>query len=334
MTEGRRPVVAVIGPAAGDVPPELDGLTGSAELRCASNRHELEVAIADAEVVLIWDFRSALLEEVWHRAPRVRWVHVAGAGVDAALFPELVESEVQVTNARGVFDRSIAEFAVAAMLIFAKDLLTTVGLQRSHRWRHRETEMLRGRSALIVGTGGIGREIARLSRCLGVEVRGVARSGRRDDVFGTVHPMLDLHRVLPAADFVVVALPLTRETEGVFGAEEFRRMKSTARFINVGRGRLVDEWALVAALRSGEIAGAALDVFHQEPLPADHPLWDMPQVLVSPHMSGDFVGWLDALAAQFADNLERFRVGEPLRNVVDKGRGYRRGESKEGPTPS
>jgi phosphoglycerate dehydrogenase-like enzyme len=134
--------------------------------------------------------------------------------------------------------------------------------------------------------------------------------------------MTDLDTVLPQADYVVVAAPLTPETEGIFGAQAFARMKSTARFINVGRGPLVDEAALVDALRSRRIAGAALDVFVHEPLVPDHPLWNLPGLIVSPHMSGDFVGWLPALAKLFVDNFQRWWRGDPLLNVVDKQRGY------------
>ena len=151
----------------------------------------------------------------------------------------------------------------------------------------------------------------------------MARNPRSDDPdFGTVHPAAALHDSLAGADFVVIAAPLTDDTRGMFGTWAFQQMKSSARLINVGRGPIVDQAALVTALRGGQFAGAALDVFADEPLPPDSPLWGMGNVIVSPHMSGDVVGFEDELAALFLDNLARYRRGEPLRNVVDKRRGY------------
>lgn len=318
----RKPVVVVIGVGEEEPLPEpLRPLEGRAELRPAANPAELDRALQGAEVVLVWDFRSSLLSESWERAD-VRWVHVAGAGVDAVLTPELAESDVVLTNARGVFDRSIAEFVAGVALVFAKDMVSTLEYQRSREWRHRETEMLAGSRALVVGAGDIGRSVAATLSALGVEVTGVATTSRTDEVMGTVHAIDDLGEVLGEADWVVSVLPLTDATRGVFGREQFGAMKPTARFINVGRGELVVEDDLVDALRDGVIAGAALDVFENEPLPEGSPLWGMSNVIVSPHMSGDFIGWLDALAVQFTENLDRWVEGRPLENTVDKARGY------------
>jgi phosphoglycerate dehydrogenase-like enzyme len=321
--EDQLPVVIVLG-AGEDTPPPAIGLVAQvARLRFAAGLEELARLLEEADVLFVWDFRSTELREVWHLAKRLRWVHVAGAGVDALLFPELARSGVTVTNSRGVFDRPIAEYVLGLVLLFAKDLRGTLELQRSRRWAHRETETLPGKRMLIVGAGPIGREIARIGRCVGLEVDAVARSAREwDPDFGRVFSSEDLNAALHSADYVVVAAPLTEATRGMFGAEQFANMKRDARLINVGRGPIVDEQALVGALRDGEIAGAALDVFCEEPLPKDNPLWGIPQVVVSPHMSGDFVGWLDALGTLFAENFCRWRRGEELLNVVDKGRGY------------
>lgn len=322
MPDPTRPVV-VVGALPQHAPPGLEALAGQAELRYADTVPGLRAALAGARVVLVWDFESTLLREGWAWADRLEWVHVAGAGVDRVLFPELVESDVVLTNARGIFDEPIAEYVLGLMLVFAKDLRTTLDLQREHRWSHRETERLEGKIVLVVGAGGIGRAIGRRVRCLGMRAAGVATRARDDDPdFERVVVSDGLDEVLPEADFVVLALPLTPETEGMFGREHLGRMKPSARLINVGRGGLVDEEALVEALRSGSLAGAALDVFRQEPLVPHHPLWDLPQVIVSPHMSGDFVGWREALVDQFADNFRRWSEGRPLRNVVDKRRGY------------
>jgi phosphoglycerate dehydrogenase-like enzyme len=317
------PVVAVLTREDGEGPPALGGVAEVATLRHAVSVRDLEAALDDADVLLLWDFRSAKLRQAWPRARRLRWVHVAGVGVEAVLFPELASSSVILTNSRGVFDEAIAESALGFMLAFAKGLPTTVALQRRHAWRHRETEILRGQTVLIVGAGGIGRAIGKLARGVGMRVVGVARTARPwDPDLGRVVAARDLETILGEADYVVIAAPLTSETRGMFGSAALGRMKPTARLINVGRGPIVDEGALIHALRSKRIAGAALDVFAEEPLPRDHPFWDLPGVIVSPHMSGDFTGWAGSLAQLFVENFLRWRRGEPLRNIVDKRRGY------------
>lgn len=306
-----------------DRPPGLAPVAEAAEVRYAASPEELRAALPGAEVLFVADFRSRVLREAWPYARGLRWIHVAGAGVDAVLFPELVSSPVVLTNSRGVFDRAIAEYVLGLMLAFAKDLPRTLALQRRHAWQHRETEHLAGRTVLVVGAGSIGREIGRLARAAGLRVLGVARRPRGTDPdFERVAAVEDLHAVLPEADYVVLALPLTPETRGLFGEAALGRMKRTARLINVARGAVVDEGALVDALRSGRMAGAALDAFVDEPLPQDHPFWELPQVVVSPHMSGDFAGHREALSALFVENFRRWLAGAPLLNVVDKERGY------------
>ncbi|HLT62059.1 MAG TPA: D-2-hydroxyacid dehydrogenase, partial [Microlunatus sp.] len=180
-----------------------------------------------------------------------------------------------------------------------------------------------GRTVLIIGTGPIGRTTARLLRAVGFEVRGAGRTARAEDPdFGTVIASASLADHVGWADHVVAVAPLTEQTRHLLDAAVFAAMKPTAQLINVGRGPLVDEAALLAALREGRLAAAALDVFRAEPLPEDHPLWSAPGVVVTPHLSGDVVGWREALARQFLDNAERWLAGRPLRNVVDKTRGY------------
>lgn len=293
-----------------------------AEVRYASAA-ELPSALPGAEALFMWHFGSTALGGAEPYADRLRWIHQAGAGVDKVLVPWVVESDITVTNSRGVFDRSIAEYVLGLVLSFAKGFPETLALQAGHTWRHRETEMVHGRSALVVGVGPIGRMIARLLRGVGMTVSGVGRTAREaDDDFGAVLPASELRDALPEADYVVVAAPLTDDTRGMFDAAAFAAMRPTARFVNIGRGEIVVQADLVEALRSGGIAAAALDVFEEEPLPADSPLWDMPNVIVSPHMSADFVGWLDVLAEVFVDNFRRWHAGTPLRNVVDKQLGY------------
>ncbi|MGH3344956.1 MAG: D-2-hydroxyacid dehydrogenase [Carbonactinosporaceae bacterium] len=317
--------IAVLCADDGDMsrPPSLDDLGPGVDVRHATAA-TLPGALRGADVLFVWDFLSTAVEPAWPAAAgHLRWVHVASAGVDRLLFPGLVAGDTVLTNSRGVFDRPIAEYVLTLLLAFAKDLPATLDLQRAGTWRHRETERLDGREVLIVGTGSIGRATARLLRAVGLRVSGVGRTARPDEPdFGQVHAAERLHEVLPRADFVVVAAPLTAQTRGMFDAAAFGRMKRSARFVNVGRGALVVEEDLLVALRSGRLGGAGLDVFAEEPLPPGHPFWQLPQVIVSPHMSGDFVGWLDALTDLFARNYRRWRQGEAMLNVVDKTLGY------------
>jgi phosphoglycerate dehydrogenase-like enzyme len=318
-----RSKLVILGAEPGTPPPGIEPVLEAAEVRFAGDGEALEREIGGTEALFVWDFRSDELRSAWHRADGLRWVHVAGAGVDAVLFPELVESDVTVTNSRGVFERPIAEYVLGLMLMFAKDFRATIEHQRAREWVHRETETLHGKRLLVVGAGPIGREVARLARPAGMQAEGVARTAREsDEDFERVISDEDLDAALPGADYVVVAAPLTERTRGMFGAQRFASMKPGARFINVGRGPIVDEAALLEALREGRLSGAALDVFQTEPLPQDSPLWGEPGIFVSPHMSGDFVGWLHALGALFAENYGRWSRGEALLNLVDKRRGY------------
>ncbi|WP_067457648.1 D-2-hydroxyacid dehydrogenase [Actinomadura macra] len=284
---------------------------------------ELAAALPDADVLFLWDFWSGALPKAWPSSGGPRWVHIASAGVDRLLFPALIEADTIVTNSRGVFDEPIAEYVLGLVLAFAKDLPATVRLQDERRWRHRETERITGAHALVIGTGPIGRAIGRRLTAAGLGVSGAGRTARASDPdFGTVHPVELLDEAIIEADYVVLAAPLTEQTRDMIDAAMLDRMKPTARLINVGRGQLVVEDDLIAALRAERIAGAALDVFVDEPLPPSSPLWGMPNVIVSPHMSGDATGWREDLVRVFAGNLRRWIDGRQLRNVVDKNLGY------------
>lgn len=300
-----------------DPPPRLGRLTGRARVLHTDDAG-LAALLPEADVLLVWDFRSRAVRDAWPGAgPRPAWVHTASAGVDHLLCPELAASDTVVTNARGVFDQPMAEYVAALVLAAAKDLPRTVALQRDRVWRHRETRRVAGTRACVVGSGPIGRAIAATLKALGVTPALVGRVPRTG-----VHGPADLDRLIARADWVIAAAPLTGQTRGMFDAHRFGVMQPSAVFVNVGRGELVDEPALAEALRRRWIAGAALDVFTTEPLPADSPLWDLPGLLVSPHMSGDTAGWRDELGTQFVDLFERWAAGRPLVNVVDKKRGY------------
>ncbi len=318
-----RTIVVIQGVESPGEVPGLEALDAEAVFRCADSLGALRDALPGAEVLLGWQFDAGDVRHAFGCADRLRWIQWGGAGVDAALFPALVESSVTLTNLRGVFDRTMAEYTLGMILAFAKDFRRTDALQRERAWSHRLTEKVAGTRALVVGAGSIGRAIGRTLRAAGIAVEIVGRSARDGDPeFGRVHGNEDLDRLLGSADWVVLITPLTPQTRGMFGAARFAAMKPTARFFNLGRGAMVDEPAMIEALENGVIAGAGLDVFAEEPLPATSSLWEMENVIVSPHMSGDFHGHKATMAEVFIENFHRYRAGEPLVNVVDKRLGF------------
>lgn len=294
---------------------------------------ELSAKLPGTDALLVWDLFTEALSDAWTKADSLRWVHAATTGVDNLMFPGLVDSDVVVTNSRGVFDEHIAEYVLGLVISFAKDFHRTWEYQHDRLWKHRETERVAGKRALVVGTGPIGRAIARKLQAVGVQVRGSGSRARDGDPdFGSVAESTLAERAsnggstlrteVPEADYVVIAAPLTEGTHGLVDRHFLDLMKPTARLINIARGPIVVQSDLVAALDRGSIAGAALDVFEREPLKAINPLWGLPGSAVSPHMSGDVVGWREDLVELFLDNLARYLDGRELRNVVDKSRGY------------
>jgi phosphoglycerate dehydrogenase-like enzyme len=284
-----------------------------------------ETSVAEAEVAFVGLGAGGVLRELWPRAERLRWVHSLAAGVEGLLFPELVESPVVLTNARGVFRRSLAEFAIAAAMFFAKDLRRMVRSQQAGVWDPFDIEELHGRTMGIVGYGEIGRATAEKARALGMEVLALRR---RPDlcaydplVAESFAPERRLE-FISRCDYLVVAAALTPQTRAMIGAAEIAAMKPGAVIVNIGRGPVVDEAALVAALTARRIRGAALDVFEVEPLPAGHPFYSLENVLLSPHCADHTSDWLEMAVQFFIDNFPRFVRGEPLLNVVDKRHGY------------
>ncbi|MFF4628193.1 D-2-hydroxyacid dehydrogenase [Streptomyces griseorubiginosus] len=309
----------------GNRPPATARLESLADTVYATEE-ELAYLLPGADVLLAWVNITPAIRESWpddpHKAPR--WVHASSAGVDSFLFPALVDDpDVVLTNARGVYEQPTAEYVLGLILALAKDFPGTWEHQRRREWRPRPSDDITGRTVLVWGTGPIGRAIARLLRAVGMRVSGAGRRPRTGDPdFGTVHGTATLRSALTEADYVVLAAPLTQGTRGMVDAPVLAAMKPGARLINVGRGGLVDEEALVDHLASGRLAGAALDVFTREPLPAESPLWNMPGVLISPHTAGETTSEREALIGVFLDNYARHLEGRPLRNVVDKQRGY------------
>jgi phosphoglycerate dehydrogenase-like enzyme len=319
------PVIVVAGTGADDPPAGIQAAEADVSLHYVADLEGLVATMADADGLLLWGAEREWLQAAWGRAARLRWIHSPSDGVDWFLFPELVDSAVEVTNARGVYEDGIAEWVVGVMLAFATRILHQRDAQLRREWSPRETERLAGTRLLVVGPGPIGRAVAWRAEALGMHVAAAGRTARRDELFGDVISTGDaaaLAEALAAADVVLDALPLTSSTAGFFDAARFAQMRPATRFINVGRGGTVDELALIEALADGRIGGAALDVYRTEPLPPDSALWSLPNALVSPHMCGRFEGWQRATVEVFVDNAARFARGEPLRNPVDKRAGH------------
>jgi phosphoglycerate dehydrogenase-like enzyme len=284
----------------------------------------LKQEIEEAEAVALAPRHSGVLRDLWREAKRLRWVHTLGAGVEPLMFEELIASDVTLTNSRGVFADALGEFAIAAMLWFAKDLRRLVRQQEKHLWQPYTVTRLEGQTAGIVGLGGIGRAVARRAAALGMRVIATRRHSnheRPNDV-ARMFPLDELDHLVAESDYLVACTPLTPHTRGLLSASRLQRLKTQAVLINISRGEVVDEPALTRMLSSGRLRGAALDVFEQEPLPPKHPLWTLDNVLLSPH-TADHASDSHLRSMQFfIENFGRYRRGEPLQNVVDKGEQY------------
>jgi phosphoglycerate dehydrogenase-like enzyme len=277
-----------------------------------------------ARADVLFDFDHGHFEDLPKVAPRVRWVQATSAGIGQLLRRTgLDRTDIVFTTASGVHAVPLAEFAMLAMLYFAKQLPRLHRQQREHRWERFAGRELRGRTVAIVGLGKIGMEVARVSRALGLRVTGTRRGGGVDGaVVDVQRPPRELRELLADADYVVLAVPHTADTEGLIGVAELSAMRRGAVLVNVARGKVVDEQGLIDALRSGQLGGAALDVFAHEPLPPESPLWDMPNVLVSPHSASTADSENAKLADLFCENLRRYLTRRPLLNVFDRERGY------------
>jgi len=302
----------------------LESLPEDTTIAAGNGVEAFESAAPDADVILNWSGSRQLLEQVWKISPRVRWVHSRAAGLEDVLFPDLIASDVPLTNSRGVFSRPLGEFVMAAVLYFAKGLRRMVRSQAACVWDPFDVQEVHGKTIAMVGYGDIGRTTARYAHGLGMKVTALRRRPELtgEDIVEEVFPIERKRELLAGADYVVVATPLTPETRGLIGEEELRAMKETAVLINIGRGPVVDEAALVRALEENWIRGAALDVFDEEPLPVGHPLYALENVLLSPHCADHTPDWKERAMRLFLENFERFRNGEPLRNVVKKEQRY------------
>jgi phosphoglycerate dehydrogenase-like enzyme len=276
---------------------------------------ERDKMLATAEAFVGWHFPTA---DLARRAPRLKWIQLTGAGVEHLLPLDWMPPGLKLTNCSGVHGPRVGEFATMALLMLQSHMPYFASQQRTHRWDQRPSSLIAGRTAVVVGLGGMGGAVARSARHLGLRVIGVNRSGRPHRACERTLPVARLASVLPKADFLFLAAPLTAASRGLIGRQELALMKPSAGLVNVGRGGLVDEAALARALRRRRLAGAILDVFATEPLPADSPLWDTPNLVIVPHVSADDEeAYMPRNYDLFFRNCRRFLAGRPLLNLID-----------------
>jgi len=293
----------------------------------AWDRESLRQLLPDADVA----FTPFIDRDVFPRATRLRWVQSPAVGVGGLMFPELLASDVVLTSARGIRARAIAEHILGVTIALARRLPVAVRAQAAHRWAQDELEgaavdvrTLQGQRLGIVGLGAIGLELVKIAAPFGFRITALRRRPHEPPPPGVeaVWPPDSLDALLAQSDVVVLAVPHTPETKRLIGRHELDVVKRGAFLVNIARGKLIDDEAVIEALRDGRLGGAALDVFSQEPLEASSPYWDMPNVIVTPHTSGALRDYWTPLVALFSENLRRFGRGEPLLNVVDKVAGY------------
>jgi len=304
----------------------LTELISDVNITAGNSVEAFEEAAVHASVLFNWSGSLELFKRVFAMCPNLLWVHSRSVGLERTLFAELKESAVPLTNGAGVFSASLGEFTLGAILYFAKDFRRMVRNQMAGVWEAFDVLWVSGQTVGIIGYGHIGRAIAERVRALGMTVLAVRRhappSRSADPMVAQTYTPDRRLEMISRCDYVVVAAPLTLETREMIGEAEFASMKRTSVVINVGRGPVINEEAMIAALSSGQIRGAALDVFDHEPLPAGHPFYKLENVLLSPHCADHTPDWLDNAMKFFIEQFERFRKGEPLLNVVDKKLGY------------
>jgi phosphoglycerate dehydrogenase-like enzyme len=281
--------------------------------------------IVDTDVLMAWSVRPEQIKT----AEKLRWIHSPVAAVHLLMIPEIIQSEIVVTNAREINGSVVAEHVIAQIFALAKCLPEAVRLQRQHQWGQeiiwqRRPKEIAGATLGLVGAGSIGREVAKRAASLGMRVLAVREdlSKPKPEGVDTVLNSDRIDEMLAVADYVVLAVPVTPRTTALMNAERLAKMKPDSCVINVGRGPLIDEGALAVSLRAGKVRGAALDVFTKEPLPADSPLWDLENLLITPHTAALTEQLWDRQYALLHENLTRFLAAQPLLAVVDKGKGY------------
>ena len=296
-----------------------------AEVRIARNLEQAEKSIPQADVILVLAHTGAWLRDHWNSAAKLRWIHTDSTGVEDLLFPALERGPVLLTNSRGAYSSPLAEFVMLCVLFFAKALPVMERNRQNHVWDAYPLKEVRGQTIGIVGLGETGLAVSRLASAFGMSVVATKRNSQvttATEERVQLVPSEHWHELLSISDYIVNALPLTAETLRKFGEYEFRAMKRTSCFVNVGRGKTVEESSLVKALKEGWIAGVGLDVYETEPLDPDSELYSLPNVILSPHCADKVASSADNVVKILLENLRRFVRGEALMNIVDKEAGY------------
>lgn len=290
------------------------------QVSVCKEKSQLAEAVRDADILIVsWRLPAGTIKS----AVSLKWIHSIGAGVDGILTSDVLDSPVVVTSSSGIHREPISEHVLTFMLSFVREFHTFARQQMKKEWKRFELEELAGKTLGIIGLGEIGSEIAVKARVFGLKVIAVKRTSSEKPGFVDELWLQDkLKDLLRESDFVVLSLPLTPETRGFIGEDELRAMKKSAYFINISRGKIVQEAKLIQALREGWIAGAGLDVFEEEPLPEKSELWEMPNVIITPHVAGSNPQYTQRAMMIFEGNLKRFLKGEKLENLVDKKLGY------------
>jgi D-2-hydroxyacid dehydrogenase (NADP+) len=283
-------------------------------------KKKMDVILADTEIILGQISTNGLIA----RAPELKWIQLTSAGVDRFLNPELINSNVVLTNVSGIHSTPIGEFVMEMMLMFVKKAPECFEMKQKHEWQRFTPAVLHGKTVGIVGLGSIGQEVARLAKAFGMRVIATRRTAKTKGArnVDTLYLSVQLPKLLSESDFVVLSLPLTQETTKLIGSRELHMMKSTAYLINIGRGPIIDEPALIQALHEKLIAGAGLDVFATEPLSKDSRIWELSNVIYSPHVSGGMEDYMARVTEVFCRNLRRYLEGKSFLNTVNKKRGY------------
>lgn len=276
--------------------------------------------IAQADILAAWGWMD--IEPLLKGGHRLKWIHALSAGVENLLYPVQKQPEIRLTNSKGIHCIPVSEHVLALLLAFSRGLNMFIRHQQKHLWQRVPVDELHDKTLAIVGLGSIGREIAKKAKCFGMHVIASKQTPTKELFVDRLYGSDALDEMLAAADFVVASLPLLPETTGLFSLERFAKMKPSAYFINISRGPVVIESDLVAALEQGLIKGAGLDVFAEEPLAANSLLWDMENVIITPHLAALSPSYMERAARLFAENLERYLSGKDLANLVDMEKGY------------
>lgn len=276
--------------------------------------------IADTDILVAWGHDN--IRPLFLQAANLKWLHALSAGIEHWLFPEMLASNAILTNSKGIHGIPISEHVLALMLAFTRGLNVSIRRQQNKRWQRTFVDEIHEKTLGIIGLGNIGRELAKKAKGLGLQVLASKREQTSELFVDTLYAPDQLAEMLPQCDFVVLALPSLPETQGLFNEQLFALMKPSAHFINISRGSIVVEEDLIAALQQQKIRGAGLDVFQEEPLPDTSPLWDMENVIITPHVAGLSPAYLDRAIKLFADNLSRFIQYQEMLNMIDKRRGY------------